>query len=395
MKALIFGGGKIARGFIAQLLKRSGYEITFVDINRTLMEALNERGRYYVNVMGNEKESQWITGFRCLNSCDIESIAAELLDAEVAFSSVGGKNLESLAETIARAFALTEHRWGDKEITLITCENWKNPARQLETYILERLKTPELKAELRSHIGVSEAAILRSGIEPTKEMLEVDPYTVSVTDYWELPVDKMRMRGTPVALRGLRYTDNFENFLQRKIYTFNTTNATIAYIGMLKGYVHLMDAANDAEICEIVDAVQEEMNRPIAEALGVTLQEQQEFAQKAQKKYKDRSVIDFLERHCRDPLRKLGPEDRIVGTARMIEREGGKVRYLALTLAAALYYQSPNEKDESAKELADLRQRQGIKGVLEQICKIRADEPLAQAVLEQADNLRRRGWLHE
>ncbi len=395
MKALIFGGGKIARGFIAQLLQRSGYQMTFVDINRPLMESLNERGKYYVNVMGNEKESQWITEYHCIDIQETEQIARELLEAKVAFSSVGGKNLTSLAKTIAKAFALTSGQWGSKQLTLITCENWKNPARQLENHILENLESPELRDEFCQHIGISEAAILRSGIEPTKEMLEVDQNTVSVTDFWELPVDKDRMKGKPVDLLGIQYMEHFENFLQRKIYTFNTTNATIAYIGMLKGYVYLRDAANDQEILEIVKKVQSEMNQPIARALGVSLEEQEEFAVKASKKYQDRNVIDFLERHCRDPIRKLGPEDRIVGTARLIEREGGQVNALAMTLAAALYYRSPNESDETAKELTALRERAGLSGVMEQICKIQPDEPLAESVARQVENLQKRGWLHE
>ena len=59
MNAVIFGGGKIARGFIAQLLSRSGYHITFVEISEALVRALNEKGTYYVNVMGNPKDP-WI-----------------------------------------------------------------------------------------------------------------------------------------------------------------------------------------------------------------------------------------------------------------------------------------------------------------------------------------------
>ena len=44
MKALVFGAGKIARGFVGQLLELSGWETTFVDINRDLVQALNEKG---------------------------------------------------------------------------------------------------------------------------------------------------------------------------------------------------------------------------------------------------------------------------------------------------------------------------------------------------------------
>ena len=37
-KALIFGGGNIGRGFVAQLLFQSGYEIVFLDVNNVLIE---------------------------------------------------------------------------------------------------------------------------------------------------------------------------------------------------------------------------------------------------------------------------------------------------------------------------------------------------------------------
>ena len=52
MKALVFGAGKIARGFVGQLLELSGWETTFVDINRELVQALNEKGTYTVHILG-------------------------------------------------------------------------------------------------------------------------------------------------------------------------------------------------------------------------------------------------------------------------------------------------------------------------------------------------------
>lgn len=394
MKAAIFGGGKIARGFIAQLLQRSNYDITFIDVNTNLVKALNQNGKYYVNVMGNEKESEWITGFHCISSEDISTVASSLLESDVVFSSVGGKNLNSLSETIAQAFVLKAGKWGNKQISLITCENWKNPAKQLQEFILEKLSENALKEEFIAHIGISEAAILRSGIEPTEEMLAVDVNTVSVTNYWELPVDAERLKGNPIPLLGIKYTHNFEKFLQRKIYTFNTTNATIAYIGILKGFKYLADAANDPEICEIVEKVHGEMNPAIASALGVSLEEQQHFSEMAKQKYQDRSVTDFLERHGRDPVRKLGPEDRIVGTARLIEKEGGVVDALAVTLAAAIYYQSDNHQDETAMQLMSLREQLGVDGVLTKICMINPEESLGKKVKEKIDCLKKKGWIH-
>ena len=48
MKAVHFGAGKIGRGFIADLIHETGYEITFVDVNEKLNDELNKYHNYYL-----------------------------------------------------------------------------------------------------------------------------------------------------------------------------------------------------------------------------------------------------------------------------------------------------------------------------------------------------------
>lgn len=395
MKAIVFGCGKIARGFVGQLLFQSGFQITFVDVNKLLVESLNRAGKYYVNVMGEEKKSQWISNFHCLTLDDVDAIAEELVTADIAFTAVGGKNLKSLGSAIASAYQKIEHRMNNRALTIITCENWKNPARELEQIILDNLAGSNCASSFCKHIGVSEAAVLRSGVEATEEIRKIDTYAVSVTSYWELPVNEDRIVGAPVHVQGIRYQKDFDTFLQRKIYTFNTTNATIAYIGILKGYQLLKDAANDPEIVELVEEVHKEINPAIAAQLNADMEDQIAFSQKALKKYQDKSVADFLERHARDPLRKLGPEDRIVGVIRLVERQGISYTGLATTLAAAIFYPLQNESDESAVELENMRKEHGVLYVLKKVCGIDNDEKIAQIVQERVDWLRKKGWLHE
>ena len=45
-KAVHFGAGKIGRGFIAELLHDSGYEIVFGDVVEPLIEVINKDHEY-------------------------------------------------------------------------------------------------------------------------------------------------------------------------------------------------------------------------------------------------------------------------------------------------------------------------------------------------------------
>ena len=53
-KAMIFGAGKIARGFLGQLLFLSNFEITFVDVYQPIVDILNSKKKYHVHVLGDE-----------------------------------------------------------------------------------------------------------------------------------------------------------------------------------------------------------------------------------------------------------------------------------------------------------------------------------------------------
>lgn len=183
--------------------------------------------------------------------------------------------------------------------------------------------------------------------------------------------------------------------ISQKANTYNGTNATIAYLGALRGHRLLSDAANDPEIVRMVLESQTEINRAICAELNISMEHQTEFAASALAKYQDRNIVDFVERHARDPIRKLGPEDRIVGVARMIQQHEIEVVGEARTLAAALYYNSENELDPSAGMLRDMRKNGGVDAVMQKICGISPDEKLYACVHAQIEELRMRGWINE
>jgi mannitol-1-phosphate 5-dehydrogenase len=200
--AVIFGAGKIARGFIAHLLMLSGFRITFVEKSPELVSLLLERQKYKVHIMGAPEKDIVIEGFDTLSCDEVDLVAKRLAAASVVFVSIGGPNLPQVAPLIAEGVrqALTEKR--TEPLNLILCENYFQPAKWLRQLVAEHLNEAE-RTWLNLHVGIVEALVLRSSVEPTPEMKAEDPLSLKVQDMWELPADKDAFIGEIPQIRGL------------------------------------------------------------------------------------------------------------------------------------------------------------------------------------------------
>lgn len=75
MSCVIFGAGKIARGFVGHLLFLSNIEFTFVEKVDTLADLINERGQYTVNILGDASKNTLVTGAKALKFSQIDEIS--------------------------------------------------------------------------------------------------------------------------------------------------------------------------------------------------------------------------------------------------------------------------------------------------------------------------------
>ena len=385
MKALVFGAGKIARGFVGQLLELSGWETTFVDINRDLVQALNEKGTYTVHILGDPSLNTDVTHYRAIALDDEAAIRQTLGEADLAFTSVGGKNLESVGAVIAAAWKGVTRK---KPLNFITCENWKDAGKVLENGIVKNLDGAD-KAYFEEHVAVSEGVIMRTGAEPSADQKAQEPLGVWVQNFWELPVNRDTFKGELPEVKGVYLMEHFGHFLEQKMYTNKTSNAVIAYNGYLYGYEILPEAAVSPQIAPLLDEVYPEINAALVAELGVDPEKQAALAKKARAKYSDPELVDRIIRNAKDPIRKLGPQDRLIAPAHMALKHGIDPKVIIRTIAAALYYDELT--DESAVELKRLRETEGIPYILKNICKLDEKEVLYTRILEAVEELKQEG----
>lgn len=390
MSCVIFGAGKIARGFIGHLLYLSKIPFVFVEKADGLADLLNERGEYAVNVLGNNEKNCVIKGAKCLKYDQKEEIMEAIAEADAVFNAVGGKNLQEIVPFLTGGIEKKAKQGGT--INFVTCENWKKPADILREGIEAQI-SDEARPYFETKVGITEAVILRSGIDATEEQKIIDPLWVNVQDYWHLHVDASRLVGQLPDILGLHLIDEFGGFLERKFYTYNAANGTASFVGALLDYTILSDAANDERIINLLEGVYRETSAALCKKYGFTAEEQREFTRGSLHKLQNRVIVDTLERNARDPLRKLGSDDRLVGSARMVESFGIRPESLATGIAAAIYY--TNDEDSSALELRHMREEKGVDYVLEHVCKLDPKGDLASLIREKIEYLKKEGYIHE
>ncbi len=392
MSCVIFGAGKIARGFVGHLLYLSNIRFTFVEKADALADMINERGAYLVNILGSPEKNTVVKGAKAYKFSQREEIAEAIAEADCVFDAVGGKNLMEIVPFLTSGIEKRAQS-NPKPMNIVTCENWKQPAEIIRSGVAESI-SPQYSEFFRQNIGVTEAVIMRSAIEPTQDMLEKDPLTVNVQDFWEFPFDASRCKAQmPAGMICLKPIYEFSGFLERKFYTYNSANATVSYMGALLGHRLIADAAHDPRILENLDGVYKETATALSRKHGFPFDEQWAFTRTSLHKLQDRNIVDYIERNARDPMRKLGPDDRLVGSARLCLEYGVKPECLALSIACAIYYNEPS--DPFAVQLQALREQNGLQAVLEQVCKIDPNGELGKLITEKVGTIRDLRWIDE
>jgi mannitol-1-phosphate 5-dehydrogenase len=95
--AVHFGAGKIGRGFIADLLHDSGYDVIFVDVTQPLIDMINAEHQYNLFLIDHDYEEKVIDHVKAYSSItDPNRVIESISKAEIVTTSVMATNLAKL-----------------------------------------------------------------------------------------------------------------------------------------------------------------------------------------------------------------------------------------------------------------------------------------------------------
>lgn len=349
MKAVMYGGGNIGRGFIGMLLSQSGYDVAFVDVVDAVIDTLNKEHTYPVRIITTEGHTDVdVKNVSAVDGKKPEAVARAIADCDIMATAVGVNVLKFIVKNIADGIVVRMNE-NPRPLNILICENLMDANKVLEKMIKEHLDDTQ-KEWFDKNVGLVEASIGRMVPVQTDEMKDGNPLRVCVESYGFLPVDKDAFKGEIPDIKNMVPFSPFDFYLKRKLYIHNMGHATCAYLGGLLGLDYIYESIDKKDVYIIVKGAMEESARALSKKYGVALQDIMLHITDLLMRFTNAALRDTCARVGGDPTRKLSPADRMIGSSKLALEMGVTPAYIAIGAAAALVRYINEAEDKPTAE---------------------------------------------
>ncbi|MBN1834726.1 MAG: hypothetical protein JW820_02685 [Spirochaetales bacterium] len=393
--AVQFGAGNIGRGFMGQLFFEAGYHTVFVEYDRSVVELINQRRRYPLRLLDaytKQEVDMTIEHIEALGTDQVPEVADAFARAEVAGTAVGVENLKAIARLIAEGIRRRKATQGGP-IDVYLCENSYGAFAALREAVLGLLDQSD-RSWAEDHVGFAGTSVARMVPAPSDRFKGIDPLFVVADSYHKLPFDGKAVKAPQPPIEGMHPVSNFKAEVERKLFTHNLGHAALGYIGYLKGYTYVHEPFEDEYLSGIFGRALEETAQALVKMYPQDLdaEEHRAILEDVRIRFSNPMIMDTVTRVARDPLRKLGPEDRLIGSARLCLAQEVFPGYVAVICGAAYCYDYP--EDPAAVKLQGLIGEKGIEEALREVSGVDPQSALGKKIVESYRELQglRKQW---
>ena len=381
MQAVHFGAGNIGRGFIGSLLYQSGFETCFIDVNSEIVDLINEKQEYTVQLANETQDQSIVKNVRAINSATDPQLVIEAIgNANLVTAAVGPTILPHIAGLLAEGLRQRLNHT-EKPLTIIACENMVGGSDFLKEHVYEQLQEEE-KAQFDKCYSFPNSAVDR--IVPNEK--NEDKLLVKVEPFFEWVVEESAIKGENPPVEGITFVENLEPYIERKLFTVNTGHATAAYFGYLAEIEIIHEALANEEVKASIENVLQETGRLLIEKYQFNAEEHDVYIQKIIGRFANPFITDETTRVGRSPVRKLKSNDRFINPAQQYAEMFGEVpTYLVSAIAAAFRYDFV--EDPEAVAIQKTIQEEGLSFAIEKFTGLEPESALFIAIKNQYNNL--------
>ena len=348
-KAVMYGAGNIGRGFIGAVFSKSGYEVTFIDVNKAVVNEINDKKKYPVRILkGDTYEDTWVEPVNAVDGSVTENVVKAITEADIMATAVGVNILKFIAEPIAMGLIGRWESGVSKPLDIILCENLIGADSFMRNKIGEYMDDSQKKM-LNERVGFVEASIGRMVPVQTPEMQDGNMLRVCVEEYSALPVDSEAFKGGIPELVNLVPYSPFDYYISRKLFIHNMGHAMTAYLGSMLGCDYIYEAIAVPEVEMLVMRAMLESSMALSQKYDVPFKLIYANVEDLLRRFANRQLKDTVARVGGDIKRKLSPNDRIIGALKLCCEQDVEPLHICLAAAAAMHF----KHDESSKEPCD------------------------------------------
>ncbi|HFI0149707.1 TPA: mannitol-1-phosphate 5-dehydrogenase [Streptococcus suis] len=374
-QAVHFGAGNIGRGFIGEILFENGFEIAFVDVNETIIDALNQRHAYEIEIAEEGQRHIAVSGVRGINNRQHpEEVVAALATADLVTTAIGPNILPFIAGLVAEGIEARRQAGNTQPLDVLACENMIGGSAFLYEEVKKHLSEEGL-AYAAEFVGFPNAAVDR--IVPAQS--HEDPLFVVVEPFNEWVVETQGMKKPDLKLEGVHYEADLEPFIERKLFSVNSGHATSAYTGAHFGATTILEALQNPEVKSKVEAVLAEIRSLLIAKWGFDEQALVDYHKVIISRFENPYIIDDIARVARTPIRKLGYDERFIRPIRELRERGLSYDNLLATVSYIFGYK--DETDEQSVQLRALLQEKSLPEVVAEVTGV-TDPGLVAEIVE-------------
>lgn len=374
------GFGAIQGGLFLYEASRSGNFNRYVvaEVIPEVAAAVRKHGGYAVNIATpSGVDRQQVDGVEIYNPSvpeDAASLVAALAEAgeiAVALPSVAfyTRGAPSPAILLAQGLRQRHERKGGAPSVTYAGENHNHAAEILEAAVRAELGA-DADAVLQNHrflntvigkmsgVVTDEAQMVRDDLVPIAPGL---PRAFLVEAFNRILISSIDLPGFERGITVFAEKDDLLPFEEAKLYGHNATHALVGYLAHERGYDTMSEALANGDVRKTAREafLNEAGTALIAKRVGVdllfTIGGFTKYCDDLLERMGNPYLRDQVSRIIRDPERKLGWEDRLVGTIRIALGCGLQPHGFARSAAAALKFWRPGlEADDVARALMEI-----------------------------------------
>ncbi|SEF19422.1 D-mannitol 1-phosphate 5-dehydrogenase [Streptococcus gallolyticus] len=378
--AVHFGAGNIGRGFIGDILSKNNVAITFVDVNERVIDELNKRHSYEIEVAEEGQPHIVVKNVSGVNNAENpDEVIKAIASADIITTAIGPNILPFIAELIAKGIEARKAAGNNTPIDVLACENMIGGSQYLYQEVKKYLSADSL-AFAEQYVGFPNAAVDRIVPAQTHE----DPLFVVVEPFNEWVVETSRMRNPTFKLTGVHYEKDLEPFIERKLFSVNSGHATSAYTGAFYGAKTILEALKDDRVKAQVEAVLGEIRSLLIAKWNFDEQALIDYHKIIISRFENPFIVDDVNRVARTPIRKLGYDERFIRPIRELKERQLSYQNLLKTIAFVFNYNDSN--DEQSVQLQELLATNPLPEVVADVTGL-TDQDLISEIVDSIENL--------